>query len=615
MSGSRRSRDLGQVRRLEVGLIGLRWFVVGFGVLQTIVTLQVRTDAPGYVAPIGLVLVAALAIGNVFVSTVTERAERAEQIKRVGAFAFAMDVAILTGLIWTYSTRPGDSTWVVAFILPLEGAIRYELGGAVMPVAIALVSQAMREQVYQARFADYRPNFAAVGFRVGVELVVAVVAGLMARSLRREADKARERAWAAEEAARLAEEAARREAAARREVSAFHTAILAGVAAPDVDSGIRSMAQTIARDLDLGSLGILLVDGEHLVAKGVHGSPGYAAEELIPFGQGVVGRVAAGGASLLAPAALEGEVFEVAVPLKVGTELIGVLHKRNAAAPIPAEELDMLTGLADQIAMVVHAALLRARQEETLRRLRELDDMKSDFVAITSHELRTPLAAVRGFVDTLRRRIDSLTPAETQEFLGIIDQQTERLIRLVEDLLVASRIEAGKISFDPEPVEPHGFLDRMVQGLGDAAPRVSLEADLDLPERFLVDPHRLDQVLTNLIQNALKFSPPEAPVTLAARCADGRITFSVGDQGVGVPQEELGRIFERFHQADAASTRKTEGAGLGLYITKRLVEAMGGTIGVESVLGKGSEFTVTLPVQQYQVGQAHARPSAAARAG
>jgi signal transduction histidine kinase len=613
VTAGRRHRDLGQARRLEVGLIGLRWFVVGFGVLQTVVTLQVRTDAPDYVAPVGLVLVAALAIANVFVSTLTERAERVEQIRRVGAFAFALDIAILTGLIWTYATRPGDSTWVVAFILPLEGAIRYQLPGALLPVGLALVSQMARELTYQARYSSYKANFAAVAFRVGVELVVAVVAGLMARSLRREADKARERAWAAEEAARLAEEAARREIAARQEVSAFHTALLAGVAAPDVDSGVRSMAETIARDLGLESLGILLVDGDELVAKGVHGAPGYLAEDRIHLGEQIVGRVAAEGESFVSPAAFDGEVNEIAVPLKVGNELIGVLHERKTTGPVSPEELDLLSGLAAQIAMVVHAALLRARQEETLRRLRELDEMKSDFVAITSHELRTPLAAVRGFVNTLRRRIDVLTSAETQEFLGIIDQQTERLIRLVEDLLVVSRIEAGKISFEPEPIEPYGFLERMVKGLGEAAPRVLLDPAPDLPGRFVVDPHRLDQVLTNLIENALKFSPVETPVTLAAQRRDGSIAFSVADRGVGIPRGERARIFERFHQADAASTRNAEGAGLGLYITKRLVEAMGGTIEVESEIGEGSVFTVLLPVGSTD--PAPARPSAAARAG
>jgi len=245
--------------------------------------------------------------------------------------------------------------------------------------------------------------------------------------------------------------------------------------------------------------------------------------------------------------------------------------------------------------MVIQAALLRARQEETLRRLRELDEMKSDFVAITSHELRTPLAAIRGFVNTLRRRLPELSPEEVQEFLGIVDQQTGRLIRLVEDLLVVSRIEAGKIAFSPEPIESRPFLETLVVGLGEARSRVELRIDPTLTDRIMVDPHRLDQILTNLLQNALKFSPPASTVTLAAGSEGTRLVLSVTDRGEGIPPEELTRIFERFHQSEAASTRRAEGAGLGLYITKRLVEAMGGEISVESEVGRGSVFTVRLP--------------------
>jgi signal transduction histidine kinase len=452
---SRRTTDLLQAKRLEVGLIGLRWFIVGVGVLQSVATLRVRPGAPDYIVPVGFVLVAALAIGNVVVSSLTERADRAERLRVIGILAFVLDIVVITGLVWTYTT-PGNSMWVLAYLLPLEGAVRFQLVGALIPLAVSLVSEPLRE-AYLAASHEIIHTFqsVAVVFRVGIELVVAIVAGLMARSLRREADRARDRAHIAEEAARLAEEAA--------------------------------------------------------------------------------------------------------------------------------------------------------------ARLRELDEMKSDFVAITSHELRTPLAAIRGFVNTLQRRMSDLTPEETQEFLGIIDQQTERLARLVEDLLVVSRIEAGKLTFDPEPVSPSAFLENVVRGLGDGAGRVTLEVSAELPDAFVADPHRLGQVLTNLLENALKFSLSGSDVALSAAASDGRIAFEVRDRGVGIPAEELGRIFERFHQTDAASTRKAEGAGLGLYITKRLVEAMGGDIGVASEVGLGSTFTVRLPLRT--AAPAPVRPSAAARVG
>jgi two-component system phosphate regulon sensor histidine kinase PhoR len=299
--------------------------------------------------------------------------------------------------------------------------------------------------------------------------------------------------------------------------------------------------------------------------------------------------------------------------LRAEGSLIGLLHERSTTpGAIDRERLLLLGRLADQVGLVVQAARLRASQEETLQRLRELDEMKSDFVAITSHELRTPLAAIRGFINTLRRRLDELSGAETREFLEIVDQQTDRLIRLVEDLLVVSRIEAGKITFHPEPIEPGPFLERIVTGMGEHASRIEVSAHEGLPGAMLVDPQRLAQILTNLLQNAVKFSSPETAVTLDVEAVEHGVAFTVTDHGPGIAADERERVFERFHQTDSAATRRSEGAGLGLYITKQLVEAMGGRIELRSDLGVGSTFRVTLPATP--VAPAPAPLSPAARA-
>jgi len=593
------SDELLRAKRLEAGLIGLRWFVVGMGVLRTAETLTTRRATPDYVLPLGFVLVAGLALGNVAVSTLTERADRIAKLRRTGAAAFVLDLVVINALVWTYTT-PTNSMWVLGYILPLEGAVRFQLAGALIAAAVSVVSEPLRELYVLERFEPHVYHASAVAFRVGVELVVSMVAGLMARSLHSEAEKASERALLAEDAARQADAAAARETAARKELAAFHTAVLAGVVAGDVDSGIRSMTESIARDLGFESFAILLFDGDALVARGVHGSPGYAVGARLPLGEGILGRVAAEGvAHRLAEHADEGRggSTEVGVPLRVGSELVGVLHKRATSGSIvPEEDLEMLSALADQIAMVVQAALLRDRQEETLRRLRELDEMKSDFVAITSHELRTPLATVRGFVNTLRRKMDRLSKEEAVEFLGIIDAQTDRLIRLVEDLLVVSRIEAGRLAFSPVPIEPAAFVEGVVRGLGEDAGRVRARVDSALAAGFAADPDRLDQVLTNLLHNALKFSAPDQSVLLSVFPEAGDVVFEVADEGEGIRKEDIARIFERFHQSEAASTRKAQGAGLGLYITKKLVEAMGGGITVTSEVGAGSTFRVRFPV-------------------
>ena len=590
-------RELAQARRLERGAAGLRWIVVAFGVAQTAFALRDQAVNPDYVLPLEFVLVAVLAIANVVLSATVERATHAEQLRWVGVGGFALDILVITGLIWTSGASPADPIWVIAYVLPLEGAIRYGVPGALTPVAVNLVSEILREQYLVDRFPGHVYMPSALAFRVGIGLVMAVVAGLMARSLEREAEKARERARIAEESAAAAERAAAREAQARLQMGAFHAAILAGVAEDDLDAGIRSMAQTIGRDLACDAFAVLLLEeaddsAPTLVAKGVHGDPGYGRGHRVAVGDGRLGL-----AAVDERPALWEDTAEAVVPLRAEGKLIGLLHERSDSPDrLDRERLLLLGRLADQIGLVVQAGRLRERQEETLGRLRELDEMKSDFVAITSHELRTPLAAIRGFIDTLRRRLDELSADETREFLEIVDQQTDRLIRLVEDLLVVSRIEAGKITLHPEPVDPVSFLELVVTGMGGHAERIDVRTRPSLPAAMLVDPQRLEQILTNLLQNAVKFSSPDSIVDLEAEADEEGVVFSVSDRGPGIPEDEWQRIFERFHQTDAAATRRSEGAGLGLYITKQLVETMGGRIDVRSELGVGSTFRVILPV-------------------
>lgn len=221
--------------------------------------------------------------------------------------------------------------------------------------------------------------------------------------------------------------------------------------------------------------------------------------------------------------------------------------------------------------------------------------MKSDFIAITSHELRTPITAIRGFVKTLQRNQDRLSSDQLESFMQVIDRQSARLARLVEDLLFVSRIEAGTVRFEAEAVDLERYLAETGESLG-LEDRSRIQVSVQPPGATVrTDPHRLDQILRNLVENALKFSPPAAPVQIEALARDDWFQISVTDQGIGIPPEDLPRIFDRFHQVGQAMTREQEGAGLGLYITKRLVEAMGGTVSVTSLPEQGSTFRVWLP--------------------
>jgi signal transduction histidine kinase len=556
---------------------------------------------------LGYTIMGVLALGNLAISLACRRIQTYEGFRRLGLAAFVFDALVIFATAWLYSYDPRGSVWVVIYILPLEGALRYQLAGALAVVAFTWINEIAREAYLAARFDHPQPlqfipkwsfQVSNIAFRVGMQAIIAAVAGFMARSLARQRDKA------TAQAAR-AEEVARRETAARRELAAFNTAILTGVAAQDLDNSIQLMAEAIGRDLAYESFSILLREDDHLVVKGMYGMPFY--DRPIPIGEGITGRVAATGRPLVVqdvradPTYIEASPVmrsEMTAPMKFGDELVGVVDVESRSADAFDESsLDVLSRLADQVALVAHSNRLLSQQRETMSRLQELDQMKSDFIAITSHELRTPITAIRGFVKTLLRNRERLTAEQIASFMKIIDRQSERLARLVEDLLFVSRIEAGTIRLQMEEVGFGTFLKDVVDALTpEGRSRVWLDVDREAPP-VVIDPHRTEQIIRNLIENALKFSPPDSQVFLKGEMEDGQVHVSVTDEGVGISAEEIPRIFERFHQAGEVMTREAEGAGLGLYITKRLVEAMDGEITVLSTPGEGTTFDVILPTR------------------
>jgi PAS domain S-box-containing protein len=228
---------------------------------------------------------------------------------------------------------------------------------------------------------------------------------------------------------------------------------------------------------------------------------------------------------------------------------------------------------------------------------RMLERTRSDFVATASHELRTPLAAVYGSARTLRRTDIELKPEERDRFLEIIESETERLTGIVSQILLAGQLEEGRVDVSTSAIDLRGLAESVLDSTRVRAP-AEVELKLDAGEQAavaLADEDKLRQVLVNLVDNAVKYSPDGGEVAVELGSAPGLVTVTVRDSGLGIPAGEQDRIFEKFYRLDPALTRGVGGSGLGLYISKELVSRMGGRMSVRSRPGEGAAFTVELP--------------------
>ncbi|MGD8462388.1 MAG: ATP-binding protein [Anaerolineae bacterium] len=232
-----------------------------------------------------------------------------------------------------------------------------------------------------------------------------------------------------------------------------------------------------------------------------------------------------------------------------------------------------------------------------ITRERELDEMKSQLLSTVSHELRTPLASIKGFATTLLREDVAWDEDSRREFLSIIDRESDRLAELISNLLDMSRVEAGTLRVEPEEID----LGLLITETADEFQRMTRSHHIQtrLPRQgrlVLADPRRARQVLRNLVENAVKYSPNGGQIAITAQQLDTHMQTSVADEGIGIEPAQLSRIFDRFYQVDSASTRKVGGSGLGLSICKAIIEAHGGQIWAESEPGVGSTFTFTVPL-------------------
>jgi signal transduction histidine kinase len=288
----------------------------------------------------------------------------------------------------------------------------------------------------------------------------------------------------------------------------------------------------------------------------------------------------------------------VAAPLLLGTTPIGMVSVlRREAEAFDEDELELTALLGRLLASSVQNIRAYESERATVAELRRLSALRADFVSLVSHELRSPMAAVIGAARTLEERWRELNADQRGAFLALIADETNRLATLIGDVLDTSRIEAGTFSYRFTEVDVAELVRTTVAGFALHQDEVSVIAHADgVVPSVRGDRERLRQVLRNLLENAVKYSPAGEVVDVRARADDGRVLVTVEDSGPGIPGEQHGLIFERFGRANVGLGKP--GTGLGLFIARSIAEAHGGTLSVVSAPGEGATFTLELPSRQ-----------------
>jgi signal transduction histidine kinase len=261
---------------------------------------------------------------------------------------------------------------------------------------------------------------------------------------------------------------------------------------------------------------------------------------------------------------------------------------------ITGKDLDLSIAVAPIESKGIVGAVLVIRD---ITALQELDRKKDEFLSVASHELRTPLTTIKGYTQLLAQTINDLAPAERGTYLSAVLGEVDRMMGLISELLDVSRIETNRLQIDRQPISWREFIDRRANAFRVQNPGRTIRCATDVPEtRLMVDPDRMRQVVDNLISNAIKYSADGTEIDIVAKIEGNQMLTAVIDHGIGIPADEIPKLFERFHRARNVSSRYYGGLGLGLYIAKAIVEAHNGSIGVVSEEGEGATFTIRLPL-------------------
>jgi PAS domain S-box-containing protein len=292
------------------------------------------------------------------------------------------------------------------------------------------------------------------------------------------------------------------------------------------------------------------------------------------------------------------------LPLRTRREMIGalVIAANDPDRAMTDDKLPLAEVLAERAALAIENAKLYTEQVEARRKVEDLSRLKDEFLSIASHELRTPVTSIKGYTQLAKMLIKEGDLTTSEEYLDIALDQIDRMSRLILELLDVSRIETGRLEIRREQIPWSQFVRDVVHrhhtAVSDRRFHVSVP---NLSKIVTGDRDRLEQVLGNLLENAVKYSPDGSDITVTVDDKGETILTAVCDRGIGIPADELGQVFERFHRGRQVSSTNYGGLGLGLYITKQIIERHGGTIWVESKEGQGTTFYFSLPASELPV--------------
>ncbi len=296
----------------------------------------------------------------------------------------------------------------------------------------------------------------------------------------------------------------------------------------------------------------------------------------------------------------------VGLPLNTGQKVIGVLYVGDFTPGVfESSHIKLLSVITDQLVIaIVKSTLYESLQrkiesyEKKIGELEKVNQLKLEYVSHVSHELRTPLTSIKAYVETISEHADDPTFKEKRAFLGIVGKETERLIRVVNDILSVTNIEFGDRPLDRRPLDLRDVVDQVQSAMNPKLKDKNMTLEVDLPSdvpKIDGDRDLVVQVFINLVANAVKYSPDGRTIRIRGSEQPVNVQISIEDQGIGIPPASLGRIFERYYRVKSEKSRMDDGVGLGLAIVKNIIERHGGTIRVESEENVGSKFIFTLP--------------------